>query len=233
MEAVTRLGPTKRLHAVPPPLDGPQRLPRPILILTPLRREPLHGDDYPLTYDADGYPELPACLDRRPKLLISEAPRKKVQDPGRIREEERCVRGKHNAHLYGFSHHHGSGHWSWRLFLAPSGGRGHTACAAPQIVSGFIPCGSGLLPCGSSQPRSDLVRPGLLELADQPMPTTQSTRAPSPCHWRPAMRGAVPGSVTTMPSPSTSTRGLIICAVMRSIFLCSSRPSYSCYLSFG
>jgi len=142
-------------------------------------------------------------------------------------------RGKHNAHLYGFSHHHGSGHWSWRLFLAPSGGRGHTACAAPQIVSGFIPCGSGLLPCGSSQPRSDLVRPGLLELADQPMPTTQSTRAPSPCHWRPAMRGAVPGSVTTMPSPSTSTRGLIICAVMRSIFLCSSRPSYSCYLSFG
>ena len=153
----------------------------------------LHGDDYPLTYDADGYPELPACLDRRPKLLISEAPRKKVQDPGRIREEERCVRGKHNAHLYGFSHHHGSGHWSWRLFLAPSGGRGHTACAAPQIVSGFIPCGSGLLPCGSSQPRSDLVRPGLLELADQPMPTTQSTRAPSPCHWRPAMRGAVTG----------------------------------------
>jgi len=91
MEAVTRLGPTKRLHAVPPPLDGPQRLPRPILILTPLRREPLHGDDYPLTYDADGYPELPACLDRRPKLLISEAPRKKVQDPGRIFEEERCV----------------------------------------------------------------------------------------------------------------------------------------------
>jgi hypothetical protein len=91
MEAVTRLGPTKRLHAVPPPLDGPQRLPRPILILTALRREPLHGDDYPLTYDADGYPELPACLDRRPKLLISEAPRKKVQDPGRIFEEERCV----------------------------------------------------------------------------------------------------------------------------------------------
>ena len=116
-------------------------------------------------------------------------------------------RGKHNAHLYGFSHHHGSGHWSWRLFLAPSGGRGHTACAAPQIVSGFIPCGSGLLPCGSSQPRSDLVRPGLLELADQPMPTTQSTRAPSPCHWRPAMRGAVPGSVTTMPSPLNVNSG--------------------------
>ena len=27
----------------------------------------LQGDDYPLTYDADGFPELPACLDRRPK----------------------------------------------------------------------------------------------------------------------------------------------------------------------
>ena len=23
------------------------------------------GDDYPLTYDADGHVELPACLDRR------------------------------------------------------------------------------------------------------------------------------------------------------------------------
>ncbi len=29
----------------------------------------LQGDDYPLTYDADGHPELPACLDRRkPKM---------------------------------------------------------------------------------------------------------------------------------------------------------------------
>ena len=25
----------------------------------------LQGDDYPLIYDANGYPELPACLDRR------------------------------------------------------------------------------------------------------------------------------------------------------------------------
>jgi hypothetical protein len=25
----------------------------------------LQGDDYPLTYDENGYPELPACLDRR------------------------------------------------------------------------------------------------------------------------------------------------------------------------
>ena len=27
----------------------------------------LQGDDYPLTYDENGYPELPACLDRRRK----------------------------------------------------------------------------------------------------------------------------------------------------------------------
>jgi hypothetical protein len=27
----------------------------------------LQGDDYPLTYDENGYPELPPCLDRRPK----------------------------------------------------------------------------------------------------------------------------------------------------------------------
>jgi hypothetical protein len=32
----------------------------------------LQGDDYPLEYDADGYPILPACLDRRkPKLEIA------------------------------------------------------------------------------------------------------------------------------------------------------------------
>ena len=32
----------------------------------------LSGDDYPLTYDADGNPKLPACLDRRkPKLLAA------------------------------------------------------------------------------------------------------------------------------------------------------------------
>jgi len=33
----------------------------------------LQGDDYPLTYDADGFPELPACLDRRPKALLANA----------------------------------------------------------------------------------------------------------------------------------------------------------------
>ena len=26
---------------------------------------PLHGEDYPLEYYEDGYPKLPACLDRR------------------------------------------------------------------------------------------------------------------------------------------------------------------------
>ena len=33
----------------------------------------LQGDDYPLTYDANGYPELPACLDRRPKPPLAKA----------------------------------------------------------------------------------------------------------------------------------------------------------------
>ena len=33
----------------------------------------LQGDDYPLTYDADGYPELPACLDRRPWPPLAKA----------------------------------------------------------------------------------------------------------------------------------------------------------------
>ena len=33
----------------------------------------LQGDDYPLTYDENGYPELPACLDRRPFKLAEAA----------------------------------------------------------------------------------------------------------------------------------------------------------------
>ena len=40
-----------------------KRAPRP-------ETKPLKGDDYPLTYDSNGYPELPACLDRRPKPEI-------------------------------------------------------------------------------------------------------------------------------------------------------------------
>jgi len=31
------------------------------------------GDDYPLEYYEDGYPKLPACLDRRRKLVLAEA----------------------------------------------------------------------------------------------------------------------------------------------------------------
>jgi hypothetical protein len=71
--------------------------------------------------------------------------------------------GKRNAHLHGFRHHHGSGHWSWRLFLAPSGGRCHTASTAPQIASRLYSLRQRPIPCGSSQPRSDLCvsRPGL------------------------------------------------------------------------
>jgi len=33
----------------------------------------LQGDDYPLDYYGDGYPKLPAFLDRRPKLSLPEA----------------------------------------------------------------------------------------------------------------------------------------------------------------
>ena len=33
----------------------------------------LQGDDYPLTFDADGSPELPSCLDRRPKPSLAQA----------------------------------------------------------------------------------------------------------------------------------------------------------------
>jgi hypothetical protein len=53
----------------------PPRAPQPIVANTPPPAEsygwgkpgdpPLLGDDYPLTYDANGYPELPTCLDRR------------------------------------------------------------------------------------------------------------------------------------------------------------------------
>jgi hypothetical protein len=35
--------------------------------------EPRKGDDYPPEYYEDGFPKLPACLDRRPKLSVSEA----------------------------------------------------------------------------------------------------------------------------------------------------------------
>ena len=33
----------------------------------------LQGDDYPLTYEEDGYPELPACLDRRKPKMTAKA----------------------------------------------------------------------------------------------------------------------------------------------------------------
>ena len=36
-------------------------------------RKLLQGDDYPLEYYEDGYPKLPACLDRRPRPTFAEA----------------------------------------------------------------------------------------------------------------------------------------------------------------
>ena len=44
----------------------PERVSDPLLGSNPDGSTPgaLQGDDYPLTYDANGYPELPACLAR-------------------------------------------------------------------------------------------------------------------------------------------------------------------------
>jgi hypothetical protein len=33
----------------------------------------IQGDQYPIDYDSAGYPELPACLDRRQKPTLAEA----------------------------------------------------------------------------------------------------------------------------------------------------------------
>jgi len=35
--------------------------------------EALQGDDYPLEYDENGYPELPACLERRKPKMTARA----------------------------------------------------------------------------------------------------------------------------------------------------------------
>jgi hypothetical protein len=38
-----------------------------------LQGGPLQKDDYPLEYHEDGYPKLPACLDRRKPQTLEEA----------------------------------------------------------------------------------------------------------------------------------------------------------------
>ena len=42
----------------------------------------LEGDDYQLDYYEDGYPKLPACLDRRkpPKLVVNNPPRDTIKE---------------------------------------------------------------------------------------------------------------------------------------------------------
>ena len=44
--------------------------------------KPLQGDDYQLEYYEDGYPKLPACLDRRkpPKLVVNNPPRDTIKE---------------------------------------------------------------------------------------------------------------------------------------------------------
>jgi hypothetical protein len=65
--------PEKPLQAVLTPLSRPTENPAPYFNPHGPTPGALQGDDYPLNYDANGYPELPACLDSRPKLPISEA----------------------------------------------------------------------------------------------------------------------------------------------------------------
>jgi hypothetical protein len=38
----------------------------------PVVGDPLSGDDYPLEYYEDGFPKLPACLNRKAKRLLIE-----------------------------------------------------------------------------------------------------------------------------------------------------------------
>lgn len=56
--------PEKRLQALSAPVAAPESQPQ---AFTTNFTEVLNGDDYPLDYYDDGYPKLPACLDRRRK----------------------------------------------------------------------------------------------------------------------------------------------------------------------
>jgi len=47
--------------------------------------------------------------------------------------------GLTNAHVCGFGHHHHRSNRAWRLLVAPSGGRGHTASTASQIAIRQLP----------------------------------------------------------------------------------------------
>ena len=57
------VGEALRTYAPPPPIVERRRCPTP---------GALQGDDYQLEYDEDGYPKLPACLDRRTKKMGAE-----------------------------------------------------------------------------------------------------------------------------------------------------------------
>lgn len=65
--------PEKRPRRLERPLRGPRRHPESYCNTHGPTPGALQGDDYPIEMDANGYPELPACLDRRPKPAISEA----------------------------------------------------------------------------------------------------------------------------------------------------------------
>jgi hypothetical protein len=72
--SVARSGDTGLSDAPSPFSDGST-------VVWPVRDELLHGptpgafqgDGYPLEYYEDGYPKLPACLDRRRPIILAEA----------------------------------------------------------------------------------------------------------------------------------------------------------------
>ena len=66
-EALPSAVPEKRLQAVEPALTASDESSTPYFNPHGPTPGALQGDDYQLEYYADGYPKLPACLDRRPK----------------------------------------------------------------------------------------------------------------------------------------------------------------------
>jgi hypothetical protein len=57
----------------------------------PKTESPLKGDDIQLNYDADGYPKLPVCLDRRPQTCGGRMSGPAPSIPfARIRERRAC-----------------------------------------------------------------------------------------------------------------------------------------------
>ena len=68
------------------------------------RPETIKGDDYPIEYHSDGYPELPVCLDRRRKAMSTSKKISRQGGPG-PRTRTPKSRLKSNTSLAPPSHH--------------------------------------------------------------------------------------------------------------------------------